>query len=43
MDKMNRYLPGIFICVIIGIVSSYLGGQIPLVGGPVLLFYWVLC
>lgn len=35
MDKMNRYLPGIFICVIIGIISSYLGGQIPLVGGPV--------
>jgi len=35
MDNINDKLPGIILCGIIAIISSYLGGQIPLVGGPV--------
>lgn len=35
MRKTSSYLPGILVCVVIALISSYLGGQIPLVGGPV--------
>jgi uncharacterized integral membrane protein (TIGR00698 family) len=35
MEAIIRNLPGVFICVVIAVVSSHLGGQIPLIGGPV--------
>ena len=35
MERINKYLPGILVCMIIASISSYLGNQIPLVGGPV--------
>ena len=35
METVGKNLPGILLCAGIGVVSIYLGGQIPLVGGPV--------
>ena len=35
METVGKNLPGILLCVGIAIISIYLGGQIPLVGGPV--------
>lgn len=35
METISKNLPGIILCIIIALISSYLGGQIPLVGGPV--------
>lgn len=35
MEKVNSKLPGLILCIIIAIVSHYLGGHLPLVGGPV--------
>ena len=35
MEKTNSKLPGLLLAIIIAIISRYLGGQLPLVGGPV--------
>ena len=35
MEKANDKLPGLVLAIIIAIISHYLGGQLPLVGGPV--------
>lgn len=35
MDTVLKNLPGILVCIGIAVISVYLGGQIPLVGGPV--------
>ncbi len=35
MKKTEKVLPGILVCVVIAMISFYLGEQIPLVGGPV--------
>lgn len=35
MDTIKKSLPGVLLCMVIAIISFYMGGQIPLVGGPV--------
>lgn len=35
LEKANDKLPGLVLAIIIAIISHYLGGQLPLVGGPV--------
>ena len=35
MEKTKKILPGVLVCIVIAIISFYLGQQIPLVGGPV--------
>ncbi len=35
MVEIHKKLPGVFLCLVIAIISSYLGGQVPLVGGHV--------
>lgn len=35
MDKTRDRLPGLLLAIIIASISSYLGGHLPLVGGPV--------
>lgn len=35
MEKIKKGLPGVFLCVIIAVISFYLGEWTPVVGGPV--------
>lgn len=35
MEKIKQYIPGLLISIVIATISAYLGGKIPLVGGPV--------
>ena len=35
MEAIIKNLPGVFTCIVIVVLSSHLGGQIPLIGGPV--------
>ena len=35
MEAIIKNLPGVFTCIVIAVLSSHLGGQIPLIGGPV--------